>query len=121
MLAVVFAIATKPCQPQYFEQQLIDHFSASAATFRQRYYENMTSFGGPGSPIFLVVGGEGAIPPSTGFFYPWVTDVLAPHFKALVVEPEHRFYGESLPFGTEEKSFTDQALELLTPQVHAVL
>ena len=34
------------------------------------------------------MGGEGAIPPSTGFFYPFVIDVLAPKFGALVVEPE---------------------------------
>ena len=43
--------------------------------------------------------GEGAIEPSTGIFYPWVTDVIAQDLKAYVVEPEHRFYGESLPFG----------------------
>eukprot|EP00325_Prymnesiales_sp_UTEX-LB-985_P000300 CAMPEP_0174705638 /NCGR_PEP_ID=MMETSP1094-20130205/8792_1 /TAXON_ID=156173 /ORGANISM="Chrysochromulina brevifilum, Strain UTEX LB 985" /LENGTH=458 /DNA_ID=CAMNT_0015903833 /DNA_START=484 /DNA_END=1860 /DNA_ORIENTATION=+ len=58
------------------------------------------------------MGGEGAIPPETGFFYPWVVDVLAPRFKALVIEPEHRFYGTSLPLNAYELS----TLHLLTPQ-----
>ena len=51
---------------------------------------------GPGSPILCILGGEGAVPPSTGIFYPFVTDVLAKRFNALVVQPEHRFYGTSL-------------------------
>ena len=43
------------------------------------------------------MGGEGAIPPETGLFYPYVNEVLASKFGAYVIEPEHRFYGESLP------------------------
>ena len=43
--------------------------------------------------------GEGGISPETGIFYPWVCEVLARHFGGLVLEPEHRFYGESLPYG----------------------
>jgi pimeloyl-ACP methyl ester carboxylesterase len=113
VLLPLVVLATKPSDPKYFEEQLVDHFSSSTATFKQRYYENSSSFGGTGSPIFLVVGGEGAIPPSTGIFYPWVTDVLAPRFKALVIEPEHRFYGESQPTGED---ISNKALELLTPQ-----
>jgi pimeloyl-ACP methyl ester carboxylesterase len=113
LLLLPLVLATKPSAPKFFDEQLVDHFSGSTATFRQRYYENTTSFGGAGHPIFLVVGGEGAIPPSTGIFYPWVTDVLAPRFKALVIEPEHRFYGSSLPRGND---FSNEALELLTPQ-----
>ena len=96
----------------------------------RRYYQNDSHFGGPGSPIFVIMGGEGGISPETGIFYPWVTDVLARPYKALVrldstrfhlvsgprrarsprvcpvfkafgsrIQPEHRFYGESLPFG----------------------
>jgi hypothetical protein len=74
----------------------------------------MTSWGGPGSPLLVIVGGEGAIPPSTGLFYPFVVDTLAPKFHGAVLEPEHRFYGESLPFG--EDSMSVHNLHLLTPQ-----
>ena len=84
-----------PTDPSYFKEQLVDHFSnSSSAYYSQRYYEKADNFKGPGSPIFLVMGGEGAIPPSTGLFYPYVNDVLSEEFGAYVLEPEHRFYGE---------------------------
>jgi dipeptidyl-peptidase-2 len=105
-----------PATPYNFTQQ-VDHFgNDGGATFEQRYYFNDTWFEGPGSPILCILGGEGAVPPSTGIFYPYVTDVLAQRFGALVIEPEHRFYGTSLPFGTPEASFTEESLALATPQ-----
>eukprot|EP00928_Gymnodinium_smaydae_P030267 TRINITY_DN2254_c0_g1_i1.p1 TRINITY_DN2254_c0_g1~~TRINITY_DN2254_c0_g1_i1.p1 ORF type:complete len:533 (-),score=65.22 TRINITY_DN2254_c0_g1_i1:125-1690(-) len=107
----VFAV---PAEPNWFEQ-LVDHFAPSIDTFKQRYYKDERFFGGPGSPIFVILGGEGSIPPETGIFYPWITDVLAREYKALVIEPEHRFYGESLPFG-REASFTNQNLQLMSSQ-----
>jgi hypothetical protein len=90
--ALLNALGTEaiPADPYYIDQ-VVDHFSQpSGATFSQRYYKNETWFGGPGSPILCILGGEGAVPPSTGIFYPFVTDVLAQRFSALVVEPEHR-------------------------------
>jgi pimeloyl-ACP methyl ester carboxylesterase len=93
---------------------LVDHFSASTATFEQRYYQNASFFKGPGSPIFVIMGGEGPIPPETGLFYPFVTQVLAKQFGALVIEPEHRYYGTSLPFG--DQSYTLENLLLLNTQ-----
>jgi pimeloyl-ACP methyl ester carboxylesterase len=94
--------------PHFFKDQLVDHFAAGDAKYTQRYFEDDTAFKGPGHPILLIVGGEGAIPPSVGLFYPYVVDVLAPMMGALVVEPEHRFYGNSTPDRT--------SLHLLTPQ-----
>ena len=88
-----------PASPLQFDKQLVDHFGANVRTYSQRYYENSTWWGGPGHPIICIMGGEGAIEPSTGIFYPWVTDVVAKELKAYVVEPEHRFYGTSLPYG----------------------
>ena len=114
MLGATFlsSAAGIPAVPLYFEQR-VDHFSASNATFLQRYYLNDTS--ASATPVILVImGGEGAIPPSTGFFYPFVVDVLAPKFEALVIEPEHRFYGASLPFGSAT-SYEIEHLRLLTP------
>lgn len=103
-----------PAEPQWFEEQLVDHFSTSSPIWRQRYYASDVHFGGPGHPIFLIVGGEGGIPPDVGIFYPWVADVLAMTFKALVVELEHRFYGESLPFGNQ--SFSTEHLVLMNSE-----
>lgn len=92
----------------------IDHFTSSTDTYEQRYYQNSSFFKGPGSPIFVIMGGEGPIPPEVGLFYPFVTQVLAKQFGALVIEPEHRYYGTSLPFG--DKSYDVENLHLLTTQ-----
>lgn len=87
-----------PSTPFWFQQK-VSHFSASNATYWQRYYINEEHWAGPGNPIFVIMGGEGGISPETGIFYPWVTDILAKEYRGLVIQPEHRFYGESLPFG----------------------
>ena len=72
---------------------------------------NESSFGGPGSPIICILGGEGAVSPSTGIFYPSII-VLAERLSALVIEPEHRFYGTSQPV----PPFDTRRLQLLTAQ-----
>jgi len=105
-----------PAEPQQFDKQLIDHFGADSRVYSQRYYENSTWWGGPGHPIICIMGGEGAIEPSTGIFYPWITDVVAKELQAYVVEPEHRFYGTSLPFGPDI-SFNEYIMRrYFTPQ-----
>lgn len=40
--------------------------------------------------------------PSTGVYYPFITDHLAASFGAYVLQPEHRFYGESQPISRHE-------------------
>eukprot|EP00586_Coscinodiscus_wailesii_P012319 CAMPEP_0172506570 /NCGR_PEP_ID=MMETSP1066-20121228/196254_1 /TAXON_ID=671091 /ORGANISM="Coscinodiscus wailesii, Strain CCMP2513" /LENGTH=201 /DNA_ID=CAMNT_0013283653 /DNA_START=23 /DNA_END=624 /DNA_ORIENTATION=+ len=82
----------------------------------QRYYASDTHFKGPGHPIFLVMGGEGAIPPKTGLFYPFVTDVLARAFGAFVLQPEHRFYGASQPLGDTGNVTNDDLKTLMTSE-----
>ncbi|GMN39488.1 hypothetical protein TIFTF001_008734 [Ficus carica] len=85
----------------YFAQTL-DHFNfypKSYQTFQQRYLVNDTFWGGAAnkSPIFVYTGNEGDIEwftQNTGFLFE-----IAPHFKALLVFLEHRFYGKSVPFG----------------------
>lgn len=136
-----------PTKPNYYAKQLIDHISTTTTTttiengtswkesnnnnnnkkkkkvhWKQRYYINQDHFGGPGYPIFLILGGEGAIPPATGIFYPIVVDVYAKEFKALVLQPEHRFYGKSFPISQKEirqsqrKNKIDPRIHLLTPE-----
>ena len=112
---VVLAVevtASIPRPAQYFDQ-LVNHFDSSSATYRQRFYSYDGYFGGPSSPIICIIGGEGAIPPETGIFYPWIVDVVAKRLNALVIEPEHRFYGESIPVGGAP--FNASQLKLLTP------
>jgi hypothetical protein len=100
-----------PAPARYFPDQLVDHFSSGDAAasvhpplqirshtvWTQRYYAFEDHFRGPGSPIFVIMGGESNIEPSTGLLYPFVTNVLAARFGAYVLQPEHRFYGESQP------------------------
>lgn len=91
-----------PAPAQFYDDQLVDHLCSDDCPYNQqrwtqRYYTFGDHFGGPGSPIFLVLGGEGAIEPERGLYYGFVTNVLAKSFGAFVVQPEHRFYGDSQP------------------------
>jgi hypothetical protein len=111
----------------FYRDQLVDHFgndddddddattttTTSSSTWSHRYYASAAHFGGPGHPIFHVVGGEGAL--DSGMLYPFVTGRLAPHFGAAVVQVEHRFYGEHRPVSGREAT-ASELLRLLTPQ-----
>ena len=95
-----------PSEPLYYDEQLVDHLSTNITTsnsnrtyWRHRYYASNKYFHGPGSPIFLIMGGEGEIKPSKGLYYPFIVEHLAKEFGAHVIQPEHRFYGESQPLG----------------------
>ncbi|KAM3689599.1 hypothetical protein ACJW31_09G057700 [Castanea mollissima] len=74
-------------------------YKTNYQTFQQRYLINDTFWGGAhnNAPIFVYTGNEGdieGIAQNTGFMFE-----KAPHFKALLVFIEHRFYGKSIPFG----------------------
>jgi len=119
----------------FYLDQLVDHFgnddddddeydatntttntttsSSSSSTWGHRYYATAEHFGGPGHPIFHVVGGEGAL--DAGMLYPFVTGRLASHFGAAVIQVEHRFYGEHRPISGREAT-VPELLRLLTPQ-----
>ena len=69
----------------FYDEQLVDHFCSNnhdnaSTTWSNRYYKSTNYFRGPGHPIFLVVGGEGAL--DNGMLYPFVTQHLAPRFGA---------------------------------------
>lgn len=90
---------------KYFTQ-ILDHFNfhpQSYQTFQQRYLINDKYWGGAktNAPIFLYTGNEGDIEwfaQNTGFMFE-----QAPHFKALLVFIEHRFYGKSIPYGGDKE------------------
>ncbi|XP_066291726.1 lysosomal Pro-X carboxypeptidase-like [Branchiostoma lanceolatum] len=89
---------------RYVEVQ-VDHFSfANSDTFQLRYLVNDTYYK-DGDPIFFYTGNEGDIEDfvkNTGLLIE-----MAPRFGALVIFAEHRYYGQSLPYGKE--SFKDPA------------
>ncbi|KAL7229111.1 hypothetical protein ACSBR2_007747 [Camellia fascicularis] len=88
-----------------FFTQTLDHFNynpQSYDTFQQRYLINDTYWGGAknNAPIFVYTGNEGEIEwfaQNTGFMFE-----TAPSFKALLIFIEHRFYGQSMPFGGDK-------------------
>ncbi|KAK4584950.1 hypothetical protein RGQ29_022571 [Quercus rubra] len=96
---------TVPIRTKYFSQRL-DHFSFSELpNFPQRYLINTESWVGPErlGPIFFYCGNEGEIDwfaENTGFVWE-----IAPRFGAMVVFPEHRYYGESMPYGSMDVAY----------------
>lgn len=120
-----------PAPELFFREQLVDHVNSSSKYqgqhWSQRYYIWEKEFRGPGSPIFVILGGEGNIEPETGLFYPFVTHHLAKIFGAYVLEPEHRFYGKSQPVNitttaahtnsnTKSNCCEDPRVKLFTPE-----
>ncbi|KAK3408106.1 hypothetical protein EUGRSUZ_J00405 [Eucalyptus grandis] len=93
----------------FFYNQTLDHFDyrpESYATFKQRYVINFNHWGGANAsaPIFAYLGAEAAIDDhGVGFLID-----NAAQFRALSVYIEHRFYGESIPYGlTLDKALSD--------------
>jgi hypothetical protein len=115
-------LAGTPAPAQYFHQQIVDHLNPKSAhdseVWTQRYYTWDREFQGPGHPIFIILGGEGHIPKEIGLFYPFVTHHLAKTFGAYVLEPEHRFYGESQPLAEHRprRSGQDTRVDLFTSE-----
>ncbi|XP_053417138.1 lysosomal Pro-X carboxypeptidase isoform X5 [Nycticebus coucang] len=87
----------------YFQQK-IDHFGFnSVKTFNQRYLIANEYWKKDGGSILFYTGNEGDIIwfcNNTGFMWD-----VAQELKAMLVFAEHRYYGESLPFG--KNSFKD--------------
>lgn len=91
VLAVVWATDPSTTSEYYFEKQFVDHFSAAdEGVWGQRYFQSASHFGGPGSPILVVVGGEGSMGEKPEIFYPWVRDVLAKRYYGKIGEADFR-------------------------------
>ncbi|XP_059079280.1 lysosomal Pro-X carboxypeptidase-like [Tigriopus californicus] len=86
-------------ETKYFDQR-IDHFSLTTdGFFKQKYLINDTYWDRRSGPIFFYTGNEGdieAFAQNSGFMWD-----IAPQFRALLIFAEHRYYGESLPFGKD--------------------
>lgn len=94
----------------WFKQQRVDHVDPSNnETWKQRYFEYGRFFGGPGHPIFVIIGGEDNI---AGLVYPFVWNNLARSFGAHTCRLEHRFYGESFPLPNATNKQLQQLLNV---------
>lgn len=95
----------------------VDHFSfTTSTTFGLRYLFN-DSYWEDGNPIFFYAGNEGSVDmfvQGSGFIWE-----IAPRFSAMVVFAEHRYYGESIPFGAKSLSDPDHAGYLTSAQALA--
>lgn len=101
---------------EYFTQQF-DHFNdKDNRTFNEQvliydgYFKQSPS---PDAPVFLICGGEG--PVRGGYDHDGLAFELALKLNGIVFSPEHRFYGNSLPFGPKN-SYLPANLEKLTVQ-----
>ncbi|ERE79438.1 lysosomal Pro-X carboxypeptidase-like protein [Cricetulus griseus] len=94
----------------YFQQK-VDHFGFyNSRTFKQRYLIADKHWKANGGTILFYTGNEGDIVwfcNNTGFMWD-----VAKELKAMLVFAEHRYYGESLPFG--EESFKGEILDTCT-------
>eukprot|EP01096_Ripella_sp_DP13-Kostka_P014316 TRINITY_DN6430_c0_g3_i1.p1 TRINITY_DN6430_c0_g3~~TRINITY_DN6430_c0_g3_i1.p1 ORF type:complete len:537 (+),score=216.95 TRINITY_DN6430_c0_g3_i1:76-1611(+) len=102
------AYFTPPDPDVYYYTQKLDHFnSTDQRTFTQRYliydkyWTNHTSSSKDSlpRPIFFCPGGEAAV--TGGYEHNGYMFELGAPLGALLVFPEHRFYGDSLPYGMD--------------------
>ncbi|KAM9974791.1 hypothetical protein ACTFIW_008257 [Dictyostelium discoideum] len=110
-----------PPYQELFFLQTLDHFNfQSKGEFAQRYLVSDVYWKKPSpndkvcqGPILFYTGNEGDIT----LFYDnsqFVTNVLAQEMNALLIFAEHRYYGESLPFGND--SWTSDNIGYLTSE-----
>ncbi|RLN91103.1 hypothetical protein BBJ28_00006065 [Nothophytophthora sp. Chile5] len=85
------------CEEKFFTQTL-DHFDVGAPTYEERYFVCDKNYR-EGGVMFFYVGNEADVElylNHTGLM--WEN---AAEFGAMLVFAEHRYFGKSLPFGTE--------------------
>ncbi|OMJ89196.1 hypothetical protein SteCoe_8670 [Stentor coeruleus] len=91
----------------------IDHYAPNSPTFQMRYYIRTDYYQQTKSgPIFFYCGNEGAIEVfvnNSGYI-----DFLASQMDAIVVFAEHRYFGQSMPFGSASFQ-TPNNLKYLSP------
>jgi lysosomal Pro-X carboxypeptidase len=87
-----------------FIEVKVDHFAFdNSETFKLRFLVNDKKFNleDPKSPILFYAGNEG---PIEGFYENcgWITETLAQELGGLILFGEHRFFGQSFPFGGQQ-------------------
>ncbi|XP_026755585.2 putative serine protease K12H4.7 [Galleria mellonella] len=86
----------------------IDHFDPqNTDTFQMRFMYNEDLFGGPGYPVFILVGGEWTI--AEGWLRGGNMYLMAEENRGYQIYTEHRYYGQTLPY----ENFTAENLRFL--------
>lgn len=104
-------------QTQLWFDQVVDHYDYTSTTlWKQRYWVVDKFFNKTVGPVFLFICGEYTCP-GIPAARKWII-LLAQKFEGLVLAVEHRYYGESMPFGNASLNFdklkylnTEQALK----------
>lgn len=98
--------------------QKVSHYNykLSGKTFKQKYLIDTTSWNKSSKgPILMYCGNEGPIEmfyKNTGFY----NDVVVKELQGLLIYPEHRYFGVSMPFGDQKSSYTKENLVYLTTE-----
>ncbi|RVW54370.1 Lysosomal Pro-X carboxypeptidase [Vitis vinifera] len=105
-----FEVELPPEFVTYYYNQTLDHFNykpESYRTFQQRYIMNSAYWGGANSssPIFVYTGDEASIT-AVAAFAGFIVE-LASRFNGLLLYIEHRYYGDSVPFGSKDEAFSN--------------
>lgn len=79
-------------------KQLVDHFNETdTRTWNMRYYQNMEFYQTNG-PIYLFISGEASVDHLSGYLKIGFIYDIAKETNGALIMPEHRYYGNSLPF-----------------------
>ena len=111
----VFEPSFDPNVTGYWFDTVVDHFNfrpTAEATFPLRYFVNDQFYVNTSSPVLFYAGNEAPIlqfVKNSGFL--WES---AEKLGAMVVFAEHRYYGESFPFGSPEAALTPRNISYLT-------
>ena len=99
---------------QYWFTVPIDHFASNgnSPTFQIRYFVDAEYWDPQTGPIIFYAGNEGR---AEGFWdnSGFMTDVMGPQLKGLLVLGEHRYFGDSFPY-SQDKAFLPGYNQYLT-------
>ena len=104
-----------PNVTEYWFDAVVDHFNfrpTTPSTFPLRYFVNDQYYHNSSSPVLFYAGNEADIMQfvkNSGFLWE-----AAKELGAMVVFAEHRYYGNSFPFGSPEESVTPDNISYLT-------
>jgi pimeloyl-ACP methyl ester carboxylesterase len=104
-----------PNVTEYWFDTIVDHYNfrpTAEPTFPLRFLVNDQSYHNASSPVLFYAGNEADIYQfvnNSGFLFE-----AAQAFQGMVVFAEHRYYGQSFPFGSAEAALNPQNISYLT-------